>query len=77
MYVRTFDPPKPGSNLWIELSAPSTGVPLHLRCTVVWQRLPGGGKGVLPPGFGLSINRVNSPSEDYREFLEGYATLSG
>jgi hypothetical protein len=77
MYVRTFDPPRSGTLLWIELRAPETGLPLHLRGRVVWQRLPGAGRGVLPPGFGLSLNRANSPSEDYREFLEGYATLPG
>jgi hypothetical protein len=77
MYVRTFDPPRPGTSLWIELRAPETALPLHLRGTVVWQRLPGAGKGVLPPGFGLSLNRMGSPSEDYREFLEGYVSLSG
>lgn len=77
MYVRTFDPPRAGTNLWIELSAPGTAVPLHLRGAVVWQRLSGVGKGVLPPGFGLSINRPNCPSEDYREFFDGYTSLPG
>jgi hypothetical protein len=77
MYIRTYDPPRPGTHLWLELDAPGSGVPLHLRCTAVWQRLPGAGRGVIPPGFGLSLDRLSCPSDDYREFLEGYTALPG
>jgi len=75
LYVRTLDPPRPSSALWIELQTPSSGVPIHLRATAVWQRSPGAGKGALPPGFGLSIDRPLCPPNDVREFLRGYSFL--
>jgi DNA-binding response OmpR family regulator len=77
MYVRTLDAPRPESALWIELLAPSSGIPLHLRAQAVWQRLPGSGKGVLPPGFGLRIEAEQCPPGDLRALHEGYLALSG
>jgi hypothetical protein len=73
--VRSFDPPRSGSSLWIELRAPGSGTPLHLRATVVWQRLPGAVGGVMPAGFGLLIDHKNCPPADLREYLSGYASL--
>jgi len=75
IYVRTYDPPRPGSVVWLELRAPVTGSPLHLRATVVWQRLPGMGSGTLPAGFGLQVDHRASPPVDFREYLSGYASL--
>jgi len=76
VYVRSFDPPRPGSALWLELRAPSSGTPLHLRATAVWQRLPGAGAGTLPPGFGLQLDHRQCPPADFREYLSGYAALT-
>ena len=76
IYVRTFDPPRPGSLLWLEMRAPNGGPPVHLRATAVWQRLPGAGSGTLPPGFGLQLDHRQCPPADFREYLSGYAALS-
>jgi DNA-binding response OmpR family regulator len=75
MYVRTLDAPRPQSLLWIELHAPVNGTPLHLRAHAVWQRLPGAGKGVLPPGFGLRIHAEQCPPGDVKALADGYEAL--
>lgn len=75
IYVRTYDPPRPGSTIWIELRAPGSGTPLHLRATAVWQRLPGAGAGTLPAGFGLQLDHRQCPPADFRDYLSGYASL--
>jgi hypothetical protein len=75
IYVRSFDPPRPGSSLWLELRAPGSGLPIHLRAAAVWQRLPGAGGGTLPAGFGLQIDHRQCPPADFREYLSGYSSL--
>jgi len=77
MYVRTLDPPRPQSMLWVELHAPSSGTPIHLRARAMWQRLPGSARGALPPGFGLQIDAEQCPPGDMQAFLDGYAALPG
>jgi len=77
LYIRTLDPPAAGTTIWVELHAPSTTVPVHLRAAAVWQKLPGGGKGVVPPGFGLRLDYRTCPPDDLGEFLKGYAALLG
>jgi CheY-like chemotaxis protein len=76
MYVRTLDPPRPQSLIWLELHAPKSGTPIHLRARAMWQRLPGSGKGVLPPGFGLQLDAAQCPPGDLQAFIAGYARLS-
>ncbi len=76
MYIRTLDPPRPESSIWIELVAPTNTTPIHLRGRVMWQRLPGSGKGVLPPGFGLKIDATQCPPADVQAFVEGYQGLA-
>lgn len=76
LYVRTLDPPKVGSALWLELTAPGTKNPVHLRANAVWQRLPGAKFGVVPPGFGLRIEPERCPGSDLSAFVEAYEALS-
>ena len=66
MYVRTLDPPRAASTIWIELETPINRAPIHLRAQAVWQHLPGSGKGLLPPGFGLRIDAAQCPPADLR-----------
>jgi hypothetical protein len=75
IYVRTLDPPRPQSLVWVELQAPTSGLPLHLRAQVVWQRLPSG-RGILPPGCGLRIDAAECPPADLEQFLKGYELLA-
>jgi hypothetical protein len=76
MYIRTLDPPRPKSSIWLELRAPGSGTPLHLRATAMWQRLPGAGSGVLPPGFGLRLDADRCPALDLQELIAGYEQLA-
>jgi CheY-like chemotaxis protein len=75
MYVRTLDPPKANTSLWLELTAPGTGSPVHLRANAVWQRLPGAKAGVVPPGFGLRIDPDRCPVSDLATFVAAYEAL--
>jgi hypothetical protein len=75
MYVRTIDPPRPDTVLWLELNVPGAETPVHLRGRVMWQRLPGAGTGVLPPGFGLKIEAAECPPKDLQAFLRGCDAL--
>jgi hypothetical protein len=76
IYVRTLDPPRPESQVWVELLAPTNATPVHLRARVVWQRLPSG-RGILPPGCGLRIDPSECPPGDLDGYLRGYETLEG
>jgi hypothetical protein len=76
IYVRTLDPPRLESNVWIELQAPIGAVPVHLRARVMWQRMPAG-RGILPPGCGLRIDPDECPPGDLESFLRGYEALEG
>jgi hypothetical protein len=77
MYVRTIDPPRPNSVVWLELSAPGLDTPVHLRARVMWQRLPGAGTGVLPPGFGLKLEASECPPRDLEAYIRGCDALPG
>jgi hypothetical protein len=75
LYVRTLDPPRALSSLWIELMAPGTPTPVHLRARAMWQKLPAAQSGVLPPGFGLRLDPEASPSADLEAFERAYDAL--
>lgn len=75
IYVRTLDPPRPQSRIWVELLAPSSGEPVHLRAQVMWQRLPSG-RGIVPPGCGLRIEAGECPPGDLERYLKGYELLA-
>ena len=75
LYVRTLDPPRAGTLLWLELHAPGTDTPVHLRANAVWQRLPGAKMGVVPPGFGLRLELDRCPAHDLASFIEAYDKL--
>lgn len=75
IYVRTLDPPRPQSMVWVELQAPTSGAPVHLRAQVVWQRLPSG-RGIMPPGCGLRLDTVECPPGDLERYHKGYELLS-
>ncbi|MDH5674606.1 MAG: PilZ domain-containing protein [Myxococcales bacterium] len=75
IYVRTLDPPREGSRLWIEMQVPVLQAPVHLRAETMWRRLPGERKGILPPGFGLRIDPADCPRGDLETFLQGYELL--
>jgi CheY-like chemotaxis protein len=75
MYVRTFDPPVAKSRVWLEVCPPASDTAVQLRATVMWQRLPGSGKGVLPPGFGLCVDAGECSPVDLARFAKGYQTL--
>ena len=70
IYVRTLDPPAKNSVLWLELRAPGTTSTVHLRGTLVWVEIPGGGTRAAPPGFGLRIDADSSPARDLRLYRE-------
>jgi CheY-like chemotaxis protein len=74
-YVRTLDPPKPTTALWLEVTAPGTSTPVHLRAQAIWQRLPGAKFGVVPPGFGLHIEAERCPPGDLAAFVAAYEAL--
>jgi CheY-like chemotaxis protein len=76
LYVRTLDPPRPGALLWLELHAPGTSTPVHLRASAVWQRLAGAKMGVVPPGFGLRLELDRCPAHDLSAFIEAYDKLA-
>lgn len=75
LYVRTLDPPRAGTSLWIELQAPGTDTVVHLRANAVWQRLPGAKLGVVPPGFGLRLELERCPAQDLGMFINAYDKL--
>jgi hypothetical protein len=69
LYVRTLDPPEPGSELWLEMRDPRDGTGMHLRGRVVWRRAPSATGGAVPPGFGLRIEAEQCPPEDLRRYV--------
>jgi hypothetical protein len=72
LYIRTLDPPKAGTTLWLELRAPNTEIAVHLRAKAVWQRLPGAKAGVVPPGFGVRLDPERCPAGDLAAFTAAY-----
>lgn len=76
LYVRTLDPPRPGSVVWLELRAPChDGRLVHLRGTVMWRREPRVMGGAAPPGFGVRIEVADCPPVDLRVYEQGYDRL--
>lgn len=76
LYVRTLDPPRPGSVVWLELRAPGADSTLvHLRGTVMWRREPRVMGGAAPPGFGMRIEAEVCPAQDLRVYEQGYDQL--
>lgn len=76
LYVRTLDPPRPGSTLWFEMRAPGENEPMiHLRGTVVWRREPRQMGGAAPAGFGLRIETAHCPPQDIQLYQEKYDDL--
>lgn len=75
LYVRTLDPPQPGSELWLEMRDPRDGIGIHLRGRVVWRREPSATGGSSPPGFGLRIEAERCPPEDMALYVCGYEEL--
>lgn len=74
MYIRTFDPPKMGSEVWVEM-APEGSRPMHLRGIVAWVRHPSRGPGIVPAGFAIRFERVDCPLRDLDAFDALYAQL--
>lgn len=77
LYVRTFDPPRPGSTLWFELRTPGDEPHMiHLRGRVVWRREPKMMGGAAPAGFGIRIEDVLCPSQDLEYYRASYEELT-
>jgi CheY-like chemotaxis protein len=76
IYVRTLDPPPKNKALWLELRPPGTTSTVHLRGSLVWVAMPGGGARATPPGFGLRIEADSSPARDLAIYQEAYSTLA-
>ena len=76
LYVRTLDPPRPGSMLWFEMRAPGhAGELVHLRGRVMWRREPGQMGGTAPAGFGLRIEEHACPVYDLALYQQAYDRL--
>lgn len=75
LYVRTLDPPKRGSRLWLEMRVPGQGGAIHLRGEVVWATGPQKPGGTAPPGFGLQILAEECPPSDLAAYRQGYRGL--
>lgn len=77
LYVRTLDPPAPGSVLWFEMRPPHATEAVHLRGKVVWARGMDSPGGAAPPGFGMRIDDASCPSGDLEAYRDGYRALQG
>lgn len=76
MYVKTFDPPRKDSDIWLELRPPGEIVAVHLRGKVIWVRSPDNSKAVfVPPGFGLRIDSAACPPGDIEKYRSSYKQL--
>jgi DNA-binding response OmpR family regulator len=73
LFIRTLDPPRPGSAVWIELRAPESPHVVHLRGDAVWRREPGA-IGATPFGFGMRTKAAECPGNDNSQYTAGYAT---
>jgi hypothetical protein len=71
LYIRTLDPPPPGSVVCIDLRLPRTGnLVVTLRAKVVWVQKPVHGcAGPTPLGFGVQILPDQSPATDLELYL--------
>jgi hypothetical protein len=75
LYIRSLDPPIANGTVWIELCPPASESAVLVRARVMWRRLPGAERGVLPPGFGLQLEPQRCAAADLQEFAKGYQTL--
>jgi hypothetical protein len=71
LYIRTLDPPPPGSVVSVDLRLPRTGnLVVSLRARVVWVQKPiHGCAGPTPLGFGVQILPDQSPATDLELYL--------
>lgn len=75
-YVRTLDPPDPGTSVWLELRPPGSRNVVHLRAQAVWrQRYVRAGVALSLPGFGARLDASICPEGDLTQYAKGYATL--
>jgi DNA-binding response OmpR family regulator/Tfp pilus assembly protein PilZ len=77
LYVRTFDAPPMGSQVWLELSPPGQNRFVHIRGKVAWVRLPSAQGRSAPAGFGVMLNPEGSPADDQAMLLTQYDWLAG
>ncbi len=76
MYVKTFDPPRKNSEIWLEMRPPGEITGIHLRGKVIWVRPPDNSKPVaVPPGFGLRIDSAACPPGDLEKYRVSYEQL--
>jgi hypothetical protein len=75
-YVRTLDPPEPGTPVWLELRPPGSRNVVHLRANAVWrQRYVRSGVALSLPGFGARLDVDRCPEADLTAYARGYANL--
>jgi CheY-like chemotaxis protein len=72
LYIRTLEPPAPGTVLWFELKPPHHDTAVHLRGRVVWSRGLRSPGGAAPPGFGLRTDEESTPPADLQSYRDGY-----
>ena len=78
LYVRTLDPPRPGSEVWFEMRVPGDMHSLvHLRGQVMWRREARHMGGAAPAGFGMRITEPTCPPQDLSLYSESYEELGG
>lgn len=76
MYVKTFDPPRKNSEIWLEMRPPGEIIGVHLRGKVIWVRTPDNSKAAtVPPGFGLRIDSLACPPGDLEKYRAAYKHL--
>ncbi|MFW6050466.1 MAG: PilZ domain-containing protein [Myxococcota bacterium] len=75
LYVRTLDPPAPGTDLWLEMRPPRVGGAVHLRAKAVWARGLRNPGGAAPPGFGVRLVD-GGPADDRAAYETGYEGLA-
>jgi CheY-like chemotaxis protein len=75
LYVRTLDPPAPGTDLWFEMRPPYEAAAVHLRGRVMWSRGLRNPGGAAPPGFGMRIDPEGCPPGDLESYRTSYDAL--
>jgi DNA-binding response OmpR family regulator/Tfp pilus assembly protein PilZ len=76
LYVRTYDAPPMGSQVWLEIAPPGQSRFVHIRGKVAWVRMPTAQGRTAPPGFGVMLNGDGSPADDQAMLLTQYDWLS-
>lgn len=71
LYIRTLDPPRPQTEIWIELRE-AGGRLMQVRGEVVWCRSPSQAGGSAPIGFGVSLLLETTPGRDYARYVQFY-----